>query len=57
MYPIQMQLPPNPNEFSIFFLHFRNLHNILNSLDKKNDAQRLFVSETIYWKNSGYFND
>ena len=33
MQPIQMQLSRNQNILGQFFLHFRNLHKILNSFE------------------------
>ena len=39
MQPIQMQLSRNRKIFAGFFLHFRNLHKILNTLAKKRASE------------------
>ena len=43
------------NIFSVFFLHFRNLHKI-GILWNKNESQRLFLSGIKDWKMWGYLN-
>ena len=51
-----MQLSPNQKKFSATFLHFQNLHKILNTLKKQDDPRKLFVSEIIHYKKQGYRN-
>ena len=54
--PLQMQLSPNQKIFSDSFLNFRNLHKTWNTLKKKEEPGKLFVSEIINCKKRGYFN-
>ena len=51
-----MQLSPNRKLFYQFFLNFQYLHKIGNTLEKKDERQRLFVSEIIDCKKRVYLN-
>ena len=51
-----MQLPQNQKYFLNFFLNFRNLQKFETLWKKKNETQRLFVSEIIDCKKQGYLN-
>ena len=51
-----MQLSQNEKKIAHLFLHFRNLYKILDVLKKRYDPQRLFVSQIIDCKRSGYLS-
>ena len=42
--------------FPIFFLYFQNLHKIWNTLKKKDEPWKLFVSKIVDSKQRGYLN-
>ena len=46
----------NSKNFLTIFSEFQNLHKIGNTLKKKDEPQRLFVSEIIDSKKRGYLN-
>ena len=52
-----MQLSKNRKIFANFFLHFLNLHKILNTWEKKMNLRGYFFSEIIGCKERGYLND
>ena len=55
--PIQTQLSQNQNKFSEFFSAFPDSTSNLEYFEKKDEPQRLFVSDIIDCKKQGYIND
>ena len=52
-----MQLSPNRKKFSLFLSAFPKSTEKNRYFEEKDEPSRLFVSETIDCKNSGYLND
>ena len=53
MQPIQMQLSQKLKKFSSFSLYFRNLGEILEIFQKKDDPHSLFISEATACEKRG----
>ena len=53
MEPIHMQIPQNLNTFCGFILYFRNLCEIFEYFQKKDDAHSFFISETTACEKRG----
>ena len=51
-----MQFSSKAKLFFNFFLHFWNVHHILDILKKKDEPHSCFISEVIDCKNRGYLN-
>ena len=52
--PIQMTLSKKQKPFLNFLLHFWNLNQILNILEKKDDPHGLYISEITDGEGRGY---